>query len=234
MAVSCEAKPCRVGSQCVPSKRVCVRAPCAQYTCESQGCPEGRLTWLFGVFVTNDLPDLRECPDGSHVARDPATCEFRECPVACTLEAKVCKDGSTVGRVGPKCEFAPCPDEIVECDGSNERAACKLPTGEPGVCGWESPKCEKGQAWYDATQRRAAASSLDRCSPAVVQPVCTSCQINCPAVVVQCDADEEPYTPPCGCQGCRRLIVQEPTDTSAQQVAVSAVALVAATVAAMM
>lgn len=29
--------------------------------------------------------------------------------VACTMEVKICPDGSAVGRQPPTCEFAPCP-----------------------------------------------------------------------------------------------------------------------------
>ena len=80
------------------------------------------------------LADVKLCPDGSFVARNPANCRFNPCPgptkndaiaepqpqpvtpkqgggdmVACTQDAKRCPDGSYVGRTGPKCEFTPCP-----------------------------------------------------------------------------------------------------------------------------
>ena len=58
--------------------------------------------------------DVRPCPDGSYVTRNPAlNCEFDQCPtteVFCTMDAKVCPDGSYVGRnPDNNCEFYACP-----------------------------------------------------------------------------------------------------------------------------
>ena len=35
--------------------------------------------------------------------------EFKDNPVACTMDAMQCTDGSWVGRSGPSCEFACAP-----------------------------------------------------------------------------------------------------------------------------
>ena len=61
--------------------------------------------------------DVKACPDGSSVARDPASnCQFIACPqpVACTAEAKICPDGSSVGRNASRgCAFNDCPAVVV-------------------------------------------------------------------------------------------------------------------------
>lgn len=78
--------------------------------------------------------DLKTCPDGSEVARNPDTCEFFECldaKQACASDAKLCPDGSYVGRSGPDCTFEcpePCSinDPCAEggCYGNGSEAYC--------------------------------------------------------------------------------------------------------------
>jgi hypothetical protein len=93
------------------------------------------------VFCTQDV---KECPDGSFVSRDPANgCTFFPCKqVFCTEDAKECPDGSVVSRdPNNDCAFFPCPK--LDCK------AC--PGGFFDGCNtcscngkrWSSPKCTK-------------------------------------------------------------------------------------------
>ena len=72
--------------------------------------------------------EVKQCPDGSYIAKVPGTCEYQACPfapgipvkglssksapmsgTACAMDAKLCPDGSYVSRVPPSCAFAACP-----------------------------------------------------------------------------------------------------------------------------
>ena len=72
-------------------------------------------------FTAMCTQEVKSCPDGSMVARDPRNnCAFAACKIptlptapvrACTREAKVCPNGASVGRnPALNCEFDPCPD----------------------------------------------------------------------------------------------------------------------------
>ncbi|MEE9354580.1 MAG: hypothetical protein V3U75_03230 [Methylococcaceae bacterium] len=56
--------------------------------------------------------EIKQCSDGSWVARASSNCGFSACPgegpVFCSQDAKVCPNGSWVARAPPKCKFAPC------------------------------------------------------------------------------------------------------------------------------
>ena len=67
------------------------------------------------------MGDMKQCPDGSFVIRDPQQdCHFKACPdpdqqkeptMYCTQDVAQCADGSYVGRdPNNNCEFKPCPD----------------------------------------------------------------------------------------------------------------------------
>lgn len=80
----------------------------------------GSLPFVSAVGCTEEL---KECPDGINVARNPArNCEFDPCPSkvpACPADARICPDGTAVGR-DPynNCEFPACPSE-------NQCGTCK-------------------------------------------------------------------------------------------------------------
>lgn len=73
--------------------------------------------------------DVKTCPDGSFVARDPANgCQFFECPVvaiiendlsepapiACSMDIKICDDGTTLQRdPANNCQFPSCSPQVV-------------------------------------------------------------------------------------------------------------------------
>eukprot|EP00961_Rhodomonas_salina_P275019 3715605-Rhodomonas_salina.1 len=79
--------------------------------------------------VVQSCPDdVRMCPDGSHVSRDPLNnCEFHKCPVVCSKDIQVCEDGTSVTRdPANSCAFYPCPF-VATCQ--NWDAAC--PPWEP-------------------------------------------------------------------------------------------------------
>lgn len=140
------------GSECEGNGGTCTTlGDFAPDSCEQHGwqtlpygdsCPRmGVNTQCCKKDATVCAEDVRECPGGTFVSRDPANgCQFKPClqPVACPADAKQCPDGTYVGRVGPKCEFAPCPPT----------ANCTCPQGyvQDGktcnpTCYYSTPKC---------------------------------------------------------------------------------------------
>eukprot|EP00546_Thalassionema_frauenfeldii_P004322 CAMPEP_0178911546 /NCGR_PEP_ID=MMETSP0786-20121207/9760_1 /TAXON_ID=186022 /ORGANISM="Thalassionema frauenfeldii, Strain CCMP 1798" /LENGTH=681 /DNA_ID=CAMNT_0020584015 /DNA_START=360 /DNA_END=2405 /DNA_ORIENTATION=- len=91
--------------------------------------------------------DVRTCPDGSYVGRDPSNgCEFDPCPdkeevspgkeeeeeVGCTEDARECPDGTIVVRDPDNdCKFEPCPETRPEDDG-------------PKACTKDARRCPDG------------------------------------------------------------------------------------------
>jgi len=87
----CEDKQCADSDECISDTCGGCFAMCCSEADQFQFCTQ----------------DVKKCPDGSDVERDPSNeCEFPECPVStssCESDTKRCDDGSSVRRNSEEC-----------------------------------------------------------------------------------------------------------------------------------
>lgn len=105
-------------------------------TCTEKACaPGGGGCGYLGKTYSPGQSYFDGCNTCTCGADGNASCTTKDCPPACTEEAKQCPDGSYVGRVPPSCDFKACPTGIA-C--ATDAKQC--PNGS--FVGRTGPKCE--------------------------------------------------------------------------------------------
>lgn len=113
-----------IGSAC--SIEECVRKECGALGGNMRNCPDGKSRCsLFPCPPIACTMDVKTCPDGSFVSRDPSNgCKFKSCPkivIDCLPGSRKCQDGSVVYRdPSNNCQFKPCI--VIDC--SREPRKC--------------------------------------------------------------------------------------------------------------
>ncbi len=147
----------------------------------------GSLGSLPLVSAVGCTEELKECPDGTNVARNPArNCEFDPCSgevPACLADARVCPDGTSVAR-DPynNCKFPACPGERSNCGQSCKQTYEQCKADAQGI--EMAPGENRDRAIQSIIQEceRSHSVCLNECPTTSMPPAQKSCEAGCYAL----------------------------------------------------
>jgi hypothetical protein len=165
VAVSCDAKPCKLGSVCQKRDVQCIRAPCPQFECVSSSptCGEGEAFDSLTKQCVAVSCEAKPCDEGSVCQKADIQCIRAPCPQFQCIAPTKCAVGEEYSKLEAKCVPVSC-DAASACPSPKQpyctpsRKLCLVQPCQNFVCSAEPETCGVGEAFDELTKQCVAVS----------------------------------------------------------------------------